>query len=100
MVTEIGNDTLLSSESETVPTSSRYRSPGFVDELSPSDRRFVQEYLIDLSPRAAAARAGLDAMAGYRLLERRAIQDEIARVRGKRSPQPQIYAQEVLRQYW
>ena len=81
-------------------SASRYTPPVLKHQLSPSDKRFVSEYLIDLSPRNAAARAGLDRNAGGYLLARRTIQDEIARVRGERSDRPKVYADEVLRQYW
>jgi phage terminase small subunit len=67
--------------------------------LSRDQLRFVQEYLHDLDPRAAALRAGLDSLAGRTLLAKPQIQTAIQIAKAQRARRTEIYADEVLRSW-
>lgn len=67
--------------------------------LSREQMRFVEEYLYDLDPKAAAVRAGLDALSGRALLSSVRIQAAIQTLKAKREHRTEIYADEVLRSW-
>lgn len=67
--------------------------------LDPSEIRFVEEYLIDLDPRRAAARANLPPDRGRVLLARPKVQEAIALQRRRRLSRLQIYADEIVRRW-
>lgn len=68
-----------------------------VDEL---ERRFAEEYFIDMDPEAAAERSGLTRGAGARLLSKKHIQEYLANEAGKRASRTQIHADEIQRRWW
>lgn len=84
----------------------RLRPPSITREqrrhnaLTISDRRFVEEYLVDLSAKEASVRAGLPPGAGSQLLSQSRIQLALERERAKRQTRTEIYADEVLRRWW
>lgn len=71
-------------------------------DLTPKQKRFVEEYLIDLNATQAAIRAGYspktaNAQAG-RMLVNVSIQEEIQRQRNKRSERTEIKQDHVLKE--
>jgi phage terminase small subunit len=68
--------------------------------LTVGDRRFVEEYLVDLNAKEASLRAGLQINAGGVLLGHPRIQLALARERARRQTRTEIYADEVLRRWW
>ncbi|MFP4773896.1 terminase small subunit [Pasteurella multocida] len=70
-------------------------------KLTDKQKRFVEEYLIDLNATQAAIRAGYAEKAanreGSRLLSNVDIQDEIQKAQNKRSERVQISQDDVLR---
>lgn len=68
--------------------------------LTVGDRRFVEEYLVDLNPKEASSRAGLSPQTGSVLLGKPRIQLALTRERAKRQTRTEIYADEVLRRWW
>lgn len=68
--------------------------------LTPTELRFVDEYLIDLNPAGAAARAGLATSAGERLLATKSVQAAIQTAASRRGTRVQIWSDEVLRRWW
>lgn len=95
------------SPTDDLPEPPRYRVIGRyppmrrgADGLYAEERRFAQQYLIDLSPEGAATRAGLVAEAGRELLRQANVQDQIARERASRSRRTQLYADDVLARWW
>lgn len=87
---------------KTVARDPRHRTPEQRQHfaLSISDRRFVEEYLLDLNARAAGVRAGLAPNVGSFLLGQQRIQFALERERAKRQTRTEIYADEVLRRWW
>lgn len=67
--------------------------------LTPQEHRFVEEYLIDLDPRAASGRANLAPDKGKTLLARPKIQEAIALARRRRLGRLQIYGDEIVRRW-
>jgi phage terminase small subunit len=83
-------------------TPRRYRqvrgTPNQVTKPITDDQmRFVLEYLQDLNPGAAAARAGLDPANGRIFLASPRVQTAIQVAKAQRSRRTEIYADEVLR---
>ncbi len=72
-------------------------------KLSPKQKRFVEEYIIDLNATQAAIRAGYSEKTarsqGQRLLTNVDIENEIQRAMDKRSLRTEITADMVLREY-
>lgn len=70
-------------------------------KLTPKQRRFVNEYLIDLNGSAAATRAGYSAKSAKRiawqLLERTEVKTEVQRRMDARADRTEITADEVLK---
>ena len=70
--------------------------------LTPKQRRFVEEYLVDLNATQAAIRAGYSAAGakdiGYENLKRPEIADAIAEAQRARSERTGITAERVLRE--
>jgi phage terminase small subunit len=68
--------------------------------MNPRQRRFVEEYLVDLNATRAAKRAGYSAKGaasrGYRLLQNPAITVAIAKAQGKRAARTQVSADRVV----
>lgn len=70
-------------------------------DVDPAARsRFVEEYLLDLDPKAAALRADIPAEVARRLLALPRVQEAIALAKRRRASHTQIYADEVLRRWW
>lgn len=69
-------------------------------DLSAVERRFCEEYIIDLAPGPAAARSGLDDVVGTRLLADPRIQAGIAAARAARTNRTALFANDVLRRWW
>ena len=69
--------------------------------LTPRQRRFVEEYLIDLNARAAAQRAGFAGDTGYaaRLMRQPEIARAIAQAMGERAERAGITKERVLAEY-
>lgn len=67
--------------------------------LTTQEIQFVEEYLVDLDPAAAALRAGLDASDGRSLLSKVKIQTAVQVAKAQRSRRTQIYSDEVLRNW-
>jgi phage terminase small subunit len=71
--------------------------------LTPKQKRFVEEYLIDLNAAGAAERAGYSANAanveGCRLMKKSHIAAAIRAAQGARSERMQITADQVLAEY-
>lgn len=72
-------------------------------ELSPKERVFVAEYLIDLNAAAAARRAGFSAKTakeiGYQLLGKPHVQEAIAAAMAERARRAEVTADMVL-EHW
>lgn len=72
------------------------------DELTPKERRFVDEYLIDLNATQAAARAGYNPrrakQTGYELLRRPRVAAAITKAATQRSERVLGEADDVLRE--
>lgn len=86
------------------PNRKRYLSMSA--ELQPRDMvldaqamRFVEEYIIDLDPGAAALRACLPANAGVRLLAKPSVMAAITMAKRRRATRLGIQAEEVLRRW-
>lgn len=69
------------------------------EPMTPTDRRFGDEFLIDLDPRAAAQRAGLPPEAGSRLLAKPRIQTYIAGQSRRRLTRLEVNQDYVLRRW-
>lgn len=71
-------------------------------ELTPKERRFVDEYLIDLNATQAAARAGYNPrrakQTGYELLRRPRVAEAITKAATQRSERVRAKADDVLRE--
>lgn len=69
--------------------------------LTPKQQGFVNEYLIDLSAKQAAIRAGYSEKTaeqiGYQLLQKTSVQEAIQKAQGKREERTQIDADYVLK---
>ena len=72
-----------------------------MSKLTEKQRRFAEEYLLDLNATQAAIRAGYSestaSQIGYRLIQQCSVQKEIQRLAAKRSKRTSITADEVLR---
>lgn len=72
------------------------------DPLNPNQRRFVQEYLVDLNATQAAIRAGYSAKTAYvqgsRLLANVKVQAEIVKAQTKIAAKLEITAEKVLKE--
>jgi phage terminase small subunit len=70
--------------------------------LTPKQRRFVEEYLLDLNATQAAIRAGYSrktaAMLGYQQLQKTLVADAIASAQARRSQRTEITADWVLQE--
>jgi phage terminase small subunit len=68
--------------------------------MTPRQRRFVEEYLVDLNATAAAKRAGYSARSvqhnGYRLLKNPAIAAAVAKAQARRAARTQVSADRVV----
>ncbi len=68
--------------------------------MNPRQKRFVEEYLVDLNATAAAKRAGYAARSattrGYRLLQNPAIAAAVAKAQDKRTARTQVSADRVV----
>ncbi len=68
--------------------------------MTPRQRRFVEEYLVDLNATGAAKRAGYSARSarnrGYRLLQNPAVAAAVARAQDKRAARTQVSADRVV----
>lgn len=76
------------------------RTPRPWESEDVKNRRFVDQYLIDLDAAKAAVRAGLPETAGHRLLAKTSVQVLIAKEREARQSRTSIFADEVLRRWW
>jgi len=69
-------------------------------KLTPNQQRFVQEYLVDLSAKQAAIRAGYTAthadVVGWQLLQKPLVAAEIARLKAERAEKTGITSDRVL----
>ena len=66
-------------------------------ELTPKQRRFVEEYLIDLNATAAAERAGYrDSSIGRQLITKNHVANAIEKARKKRSTRTEITQDRVI----
>lgn len=72
-----------------------------VGKLTDKQKRFVEEYLVDLNATQAAIRAGYSEQTGYsigqRLLKKVEVQEAIQQAQNKRSERTQITQDEVIR---
>lgn len=72
-----------------------------VGKLTDKQKRFVEEYLIDLNATQAAIRAGYSEQTAYsigqRLLKKVEVQEAIQQAQNKRSERTQITQDEVIR---
>jgi len=70
------------------------------DDLTPRERRFCEEYLVDLSQTHAAIRAGYSKngarQTGYNLMRRPLVCEEINRLMAARAERVKVTADEVL----
>ena len=70
-------------------------------ELTDKQKRFVEEYLVDLNATQAAIRAGYSEQTAYsigqRLLKKVEVQEAIQQAQNKRSERTQITQDEVIR---
>jgi len=68
--------------------------------MTPRQRRFVEEYLVDLNATGAAKRAGYSVRSakdhGYRLLQNPAIAAAVAKAQDKRAARTQVSADRVV----
>jgi phage terminase small subunit len=68
--------------------------------MTPRQRRFVEEYLVDLNATYAARRAGYSARSasttGYRLLQRSAVAAAVAEAQEKRAARTRVSADRVV----
>ncbi len=68
--------------------------------MTPRQRRFVEEYLVDLNATAAAKRAGYTARSakdhGYRLLKNPAVAAAVAKAQAKRAARTRVSADRVV----
>lgn len=68
--------------------------------MNPRQKRFVEEYLVDLNATAAAKRAGYSAKSattrGYRLLQNPAVAAAVAKAQDKRTARTQVSADRVV----
>ncbi len=68
--------------------------------MNPRQRRFVEEYLVDLNATRAAKRAGYTAGSaknhGYRLLKNPAVAAAVAKAQGRRAARTQVSADRVV----
>src|SRR5689334_9064698 len=82
-----------------MPSSPARRKPAGQSRfaLTPQERRFAEEYLIDLDHRAAAARVGLPPNRGSALLGSARVQEAIALGKRRRASQTQIYSDYAIR---
>lgn len=68
--------------------------------MTPKQRRFVEEYLVDLNATQAAKRAGYSArsarVTGYRLLQNSAVAAAVAKAQDKRTARTQVSADRVV----
>jgi phage terminase small subunit len=68
-------------------------------EMTPGQRRFVEEYLVDGNASQAALRAGLSAQHGRRLLQNATVRAAIQSAQEQTSQRLAITADNVLREY-
>lgn len=72
------------------------------NELTDKQKRFVEEYLVDLNATQAAIRAGYSEKTaqeqGYQLLQKTSVSDAIAAAKAERSERTQITADRVLQE--
>ena len=64
--------------------------------LTPKQERFCEEYLVDLAPRAAAARAGLSPGTGSQLMAHPKVLARIEELKAARSARVNLKADDVL----
>ncbi len=68
--------------------------------MTPRQRRFVEEYLVDLNATRAAKRAGYTARSakdhGYRLLKNPAVAAAVAKAQGRRAARTRVSADRVV----
>ena len=68
--------------------------------MTPKQRRFVEEYLVDLNATGAAKRAGYSAKSartrGYRLLQNPEVAAAVAKAQDKRTARTQVSADRVV----
>ncbi|MCZ6860512.1 MAG: terminase small subunit, partial [Alphaproteobacteria bacterium] len=68
--------------------------------MTPRQRRFVEEYLVDLNATGAAKRAGYTVRSasdhGYRLLRNPAIAAAVAKAQNKRAARTRVSADRVV----
>ncbi len=68
--------------------------------MTPRQRRFVEEYLVDLNATGAAKRAGYSVRSakdhGYRLLQNPAVAAAVAKAQDKRAARTQVSADRVV----
>ncbi len=68
--------------------------------MTPRQRRFVEEYLVDLNATRAAKRAGYSARSarytGYKLLQNPAVAAAVAKAQGRRAARTQVSADRVV----
>jgi phage terminase small subunit len=68
--------------------------------MTPRQRRFVEEYLVDLNATQAAKRAGYTARSakdhGYRLLKNSAVAAAVAKAQGRRAARTRVSADRVV----
>ena len=65
-------------------------------KLTDKQERFAYEYLVDLNPRAAAVRAGLQENAGWRLLKHPRVQELIQQLKAAALEQVQYTHEAIL----
>lgn len=81
-----------------VPQRRRAPAPVPRDVLSPVEQRAVEEYLIDLDPVAAAARAGLTVNA-RQFFARPKVQRAVTLARSRRLTRMEIYGDDIVRRW-
>ena len=67
-------------------------------QLTPKRTRFIEEYLVDLNPRAAAQRAGYAAAVGYNLLYTPEVAEAVAEAQAERARRTHIGVDRVVRE--
>lgn len=69
------------------------------NDVSPQERRFCEEYLVDLDAKQASMRAGLPANSGPHLLGQPRIQACLARLQAERNARVMVSQDDVLRRW-
>jgi phage terminase small subunit len=83
------------------PSKTPYRTPAqrATNDVAPQERRFAEEYCVDLNVGAAAERAGLTPHQGRGLMRTERVQYAIQREFARRSSMTQVTSAEVLRRW-